>query len=86
MHPFAETTELASMLPDEYKDHINLADRFEAFNMDGDMEIRWGDPATTGEILTVGAYAATSDTIVRTVVEMPLDNGVKKLTSLENDG
>lgn len=53
--------------------------------MDGDMEIRWGDPVTNGEILTVGAYAAASDFVVRNVVEMPLDNGVKKLTSQDKE-
>lgn len=86
LHPFAETIDLASSLPDEYKDHIGLENRFESFNMDGDMEIRWGDPVTSGEILTVGAYAAASDLVVKNVVEMPLDNGVKKLTSQENNG
>lgn len=86
LHPFAETIDLASSLPDEYKDHIGLENRFESFNMDGDMEIRWGDPVTPGEILTVGAYSAASDLVVKNVVEMPLDNGVKKLTSQENQG
>lgn len=77
LHPFAETTELASSLPDEYIEHIGLENRFESFNMDGEIEIRWGDPATNGEILTVGAFAAASDLVVKTVVEMPLDNGVR---------
>lgn len=84
--PFAETTELTSLLPNEYKDHIGLQNRFESFNMDGAMEIRWGDPVTSGETLTVGAYAAAADILVKHVVEMPLDNGVKKLTSQENNG
>lgn len=86
LHPFAETTELASSLSDEYKDHIGLENRFESFNMNGEMEIRWGDPVNSGEILTVGASAAASDFLVKNVVEMPLDDGVKKLTSRENHG
>lgn len=86
LHPLAETTELASSLPDAYKDHIGLENRFESLNMNGEMEIRWGDPVTSGEILTVGASAAASDLVVKNVVEMPLDNGVKRLTSRENHG
>lgn len=83
LHPFAETTELASSLPDAYKDHIGLENRFESLNINGEMEIRWGDPVTSEEVLTVGASAAASDLVVKNVVEMPLDNGVKKLTSHE---
>lgn len=86
LHPFAETTELASSLPDAYKDHIDLESRFETFNIDGEMEIHWGDPVTPGEILAVGASAAASDLVVKNVVEMRLDSGVKKLTSHENHG
>lgn len=52
MHPFVETTALASALPDEYKEHIGLENRFESLNLDGEMGIRWGDPVTSGEILT----------------------------------
>lgn len=85
LHPFAETTALASELPDEYKDYIGLESRFGSLNMDGDMEIRWGDPVTSGEILTVGACATASDLVVKNVVEMPLDNGVKRLTSQEKN-
>lgn len=83
---FAGTTALASALPDLYKDHIGLESRFEAFNMDGGMEIQWGDPVPPRETLTVGAYAAASDFVVKKVVEIPLDNGVKKWTSHENHG
>lgn len=85
LHPFAETTALASALPDEYKDYIGLESRFESLNMNGEMEIRWGDPVTSGETLAVGAYAAASDVVVKNVVEMPLDNGVKRLTSQEKN-
>lgn len=86
LHPFAETIELASSLPDAYKDHIGLESRFESFNMNGDMEIGWGDPVTSGEILTVGASTAASDVVVKNVMEMPLDNGAKKLTDHEKKG
>lgn len=86
LHPFAKIIELASSLPDAYKDHIGLENRFESFNMNGEMEIWWGDPVTSGEILAVGASAAASDLLVKSVVEMPLDNGMKRLTSQENHG
>lgn len=86
IHPLAETTQLASSLPDAYKDHIGLENRFESLNMNGEMEIRWGDPVTSEEILTVGAAAAATDLVIKNVVEMPLDSGVKKLTGHENAG
>lgn len=86
LHPFAETPALASSLPGEYNDNIGLENRLESFNMDEEVEICWGDSVPCGKILGDCAKTAASDILVKFVVEVPLDNGVKKLTSHPNNG
>lgn len=52
-----ETTESASWLADQRKDHINPAARFESGNTGRGMEIFWTDGVPLGEIFTVGTLS-----------------------------
>lgn len=85
MHPSAETIDLASTPPDEYENSIALENEFASSNMDGEMEIRGGDPVSPGGMLIAGACAAASDIVIKNVAETPLDDRVKRLANHKND-